>query len=391
VIASWRAREALIGAIVLFAAYTILHEIAVVGSIVTDFGPHVAAAEQHLMGELRPPGHPLFMLTTAWFSRLTGAAAAHSAAILIAASIAASAVIIDRLYLAPVLTGPADRFAIGLALVVAALVATAVWYPPPTPILIGQSSPNVWHNPTGMLQKPFALLAAIGLERIIFGTQRGRIVLVTAVAVILSMLAKPAFAMVMLPTLTAYVLYLSLPKRWQRVPEHLLPTTPGLRSVLLVLLGVTAALLIAQTIYIYMYDRSWVKIIFAPLAVWSRQSFNIPRSILLAVAFPLAVTILDLRRGIPLAGLALAWMFALTGIAIFALLAEGGRPMLHGNFGWSYQIALSVLFAFSMRSYLRHWSGPRTWGFAAVSLVLAAHVITGVYYLYRILALHDFK
>lgn len=389
--ASWRSREALIFAVVFLASYTVLHEIAVVGRIVTDFGPHVAAVEQYLMGEIRAPGHPLFMLTTAWMSRLTGAAAAHSAAILIAASIGASAIIIDRMYFGPMLAGPSDRVALSVALLIAVLIATAIWYPPPTPIYIGQLSPNVWHNPTGMLQKPFALLAAVCVERMVFAQERGRVVVVAGAAIVLSMLAKPAFAMVLLPTLVALVIYVSLPQRWRVVPERVLPASAGVRTALLVLIGLTTALLIAQTIYIYMYDRSWVKIIFAPLVVWSRQSFSIPRSILLAVAFPLAVTALDVRRGVPLRGLLFAWMFTVTGIAIYALLAEGGRPMLHGNFGWSYQIALSVLFAFSVRSYLRHCSSPRGWGFAAVSLVLAAHVATGVYYLYRILALNDFK
>ena len=149
------------------------------------------------------------------------------------------------------------------------------------------------------------------------------------------------------------------------------------------------ALIVLQGTYIFSLSVMPAgEILVAPFYVWSRQSPFIPLSVLLAVAFPVAVTFLDwpdrLRRG----GLALAW--ALFGVAFFirVLFAEGGSALGHANFAWSYQITLSVLFAFSMRSYyVNAVAGHKGKGFWITTGLLLAHVTSGLYYLYQVLAL----
>jgi hypothetical protein len=176
------------------------------------------------------------------------------------------------------------------------------------------------------------------------------------------------------------------------VPAEHLPVSNATRNFLLVLTGAAAAVLLAQSFYIFLSERSTTGLVLRPLAVWSRHTTNIPLSILLGIAFPLGVTLLELRRGVAVRGLALAWAFVIAGAAVYALFAERGRVLTYGNFAWGYQIALSILFAFAVRAYLWHWRHAQrtSWSFLAVTALLAGHVYSGFYYLYQILVLNRY-
>jgi hypothetical protein len=302
-------------------------------------------------------------------------------------SVAAAAVIFF-LYLSPI----ADRrdILLRMTLTISALVASAIFLPFFNRIYSGQSSPNIWHNPTNALLKPLALISAIYLERICY-TRAGPWACVILIATIVAgALAKPAFALVLLPVLISVIIATSLPPRWRFFSENYFTLDDRARKILLTFILLSIVLLAIQGIYIFSVWRG-SHIVVAPFAVWSRTSPFIPLSILLAVAFPTAVTLLDRSRSVRLEGLALAWAFL--GVALFIRLvfAETGEAMMHGNFGWPYQIALSVLFAFSMRSYYHQAvSAEKGVGFWIASVFLVGHVASGLYYLYQILILGSY-
>jgi len=121
-----------------------------------------------------------------------------------------------------------------------------------------------------------------------------------------------------------------------------------------------------------------------PLGVWSRQSPNIPVSILLALAFPLAHFRLapDTSRN---DFLVLSWLMTFAGILLFALFAERGSHYSHGNFGWSYQIALSLLYLFSIVDFVGKFRRIVRWKRIFLGTLLALQIFFGLYYLWKVL------
>ena len=369
------------------AAYGLWDLIIVHQVLKTDFGAHLRRVHALLQTDSYIlSGHFLFQTLTAGVAASLDVAPERAAVLVMVASTVASAAVIYGLYLAP----PAKRqdLPLRLALAISALIATAIFLPFFNRIYSGQSSPNVWHNPTNVLLKPFALLGAIYLERILFKKPGTWTYVAFVAAAVTGLAAKPAFVLLLIPVLAAAVVVANLPPRLRMLPRDYLALD---RSTCLVLLGIALgllALLVIQGIYIFTVVQHESHVVVAPFAVWSRTSPFIPLSLLLAVAFPAAVTWLDWKKGVRLEGLALAWAFVGVALCIRSLFAEAGPAMMHGNFGWPYQIALSVLFAFSVRSYYRHAvAAEKGAGFGIATALLFAHVVSGCYYLYQVLVL----
>lgn len=371
------------------AAYLIWDAIIVRQVLDTDFATHLRRVRRLLAGDYRLPGHFLFHVLTAAAVTLFDLSAKKAAVLLMTGSSVASAAVIFFLYLSPT----ADRrdILLRITLTISALVASAIFVPFFNRIYSGQSSPNIWHNPTGALLKPLALISAIYLERICFRQGGLWPCLILIVTIVAGVLAKPAFALALLPVLVSIVIATSLPPRWRFFSEDYFALDDRARKILFAF-GVLSIVLVAlQGFYIFSVRRPEIHIVVAPFAVWSRKSPFIPLSILLAVAFPVAVTLLDWRRRIRLEGLALAWAFLVVAFFIRSAFAETGDAMMHGNFGWPYQIALSVLFAFSVRSYYHQAVlADKGVGFWITSGLLIGHVASGLYYLYQVLFLGSY-
>lgn len=167
-------------ATIAIAAYLIWDAIIVDEVLSTDFSYHLQRVRQILGGQYTLPGHFLFHVLTAAAASLLAVSAERAAIFAMTAASLASAAIIFGLYLSPV-SGRTDLL-LRWALTFSALTATAIFLPMFNHIYSGQSSPNVWHNPTNALLKPFAMLSAIYLERILFerGGSRSFLIFITA-------------------------------------------------------------------------------------------------------------------------------------------------------------------------------------------------------------------
>jgi hypothetical protein len=88
-------------------------------------------------------------------------------------------------------------------------------------------------------------------------------------------------------------------------------------------------------------------IIIAPLRVWSLYTPSVVVSLLLALAFPLSLLVVDRQVIRTSRFMQLAWLNLLVGIVQFALLAESGERLAHGNWVWGYVIGLQVVFVAS--------------------------------------------
>ncbi len=232
-------------------------------------------------------------------------------------------------------------------------------------IVLGQVTPNVWHVPTGVFAVPFALALFVCGTRVL--AEPGvRAAAWTGLAMVLSLLAKPNYALAFAPCLGFALLAAVIRAVWARR----LGAGTGAR-VLLLTFGPAAVVLLVQ-LFILTRDVSIVRT--PPFAVWRLHSKNIPASLLLGIAFPLAVAVCyprQVNRSLPLT---LAWTTLGVAVATFALFAESFPRITHANWWWGMLYADQVLFVASAALLLEQRAGPaRAFCFG----VLGLHVLSG--------------
>jgi hypothetical protein len=74
-------------------------------------------------------------------------------------------------------------------------------------------------------------------------------------------------------------------------------------------------------------------------------------------------------------------------------LAEKGERTYHGNFSWGYMLAVYLVWYTAVRAYLKLYfseqmtGNKRGVGFVLATIVLALHLLSGLYYLIYLIAL----
>ena len=123
----------------------------------------------------------------------------------------------------------------------------------------------------------------------------------------------------------------------------------------------------------------------APFQVLLAQTegWTIPIKLLASMLFPLAVYGLHFPAARSVASLNLAWLTFGVAFAYAALLAERGEQMKYGNFCWSAQLALLILFVESV-VFLMGQVGHRGRWYVCGAL-LAGHVAAGIAYYTHVL------
>ena len=251
-----------------------------------------------------------------------------------------------------------------LALLLVAPITVFTW--PAHQLYLGYVAPNVFHSPTVALLKPLALAWFWAVARP--GRDGGRGWVAAALLALAASLAKPSFTVALVPALG---LWLAL-ARW-------LPRGIDKRAALasLVVGGVT------------LVGQAWARgaqpslLLLEPLEVMGYYSarWQMPLFLLLSIAFPLCVALArrpSLGRDGPLI---LAWLVFGIAAAYGYLLAEDEPNTGDGNWLWSGQVALFVLFAESvlfLRSRGRGGASPtRRWRLTC-AVVFALHVACGL-------------
>ena len=248
----------------------------------------------------------------------------------------------------------------------------------PSLFLIGYFPANAYHNPTMLLAKPLlvlSLLCAIAAVTRV-GRPATREILVLTTPVVLLGLAKPNYLGCLVPVLVAGGSWATTRRRsvsWPRI----------------IAVCAAAVATLAATYLLYRSDEMGFQsgVIFAPLAVIQlyapADSFTIARSLAASLAFPLAVTALWPRDAMRDVGMRIAWGGTLVGLFFSYFLAEGDGRLDHGNFLWTGQMAVFVLFvaaAAFVRARLQVAS-PSTIMFGRallVGVVLLFHVESGI-------------
>jgi hypothetical protein len=227
-----------------------------------------------------------------------------------------------------------------------------------------------YHNPTIVLLKPLALASFLFALKV-FDSQRASLRMVFASGIItgLSVIAKPSYAICLLPALgllTAYSLYRKRTVDWALLLSIALPILEVLAWQLL-----------------YYRASGAGGFVFAPLQIMSFYSPDglLPR-FFLSLLFPAAVLLLYFKAASSDVSLQLAWLTFAFGALCTYFLAET-REWRDGNFIWSGQITLLILFIASALFLLRQNASLLavrrfTWKFNVCTVILALHFVSGV-------------
>jgi len=233
-------------------------------------------------------------------------------------------------------------------------------------IYAGKGSPNIWHNITIWMVKPFAFISviftvlAINKDRSLFYT-------IAFIMATLSIFAKPSFIIMFLPSL----LLLALIQKIYTKKFFYFFITLSLVSV---------------GILLYQFSNTFgeSEVILKPLVVWSLSSRNIAFSILLGLLFPILYTIYTKKNSYDKL-YQLVWIQVIIGIIFYALFAQAGVQFVHANFSWSYMIAMNFIYIISITSFVLEYKSISIYPRTILSVVLFLQFSIGVYYFYKIL------
>ena len=258
---------------------------------------------------------------------------------------------------------------------------------------LGQGSPNIWHNPTTIVVRPIALLIFLLVVSIVIQAKKedfennipaGRAVL-TAILLVLSCLAKPSFVQVFYPAIFTLMVIWLIMYKGKNLKTAL--------QLLLVCLPSLAVMILQFVIAFYGGNKNSGGITIAPFAVAGARTRSIPISMLLVLAFPLMMLLLSAIRKSFSWGDAFAWLLLLWGLVWRLLLAEKGERTWHGNFSWGYMLAVYIVWYMAVRNYLKFYfseqmtGNKRGVGFVLATILLAAHLVSGIYYLIYLVVL----
>lgn len=228
-----------------------------------------------------------------------------------------------------------------------------------------------YHNPTIILLKPFAILQ-FRYAYPLFGNRKSSLwqIGVGFVVSLIATFVKPSFAICILPALSIITLYYLIQKR-----------PLDFRGLLFGLMIPMLGVLVWQFIITYINDES-VGIAFIPFGVMRMYSNYLLPKLIVSILFPLSVSVLYIKRASLDIRMILGWLIFLFGAFFTYFFAETGQRFYDGNFGWSGEIALVVLFITSTLFYLE---SPKVYRYSDIMLrtVWASHVLFGVaYYFY---------
>ncbi len=281
----------------------------------------------------------------------------------------------------------------GVALVIGLMILTpiALLHVQDGRYYFGYIGINVWHNPTVIAAKPFVLLTFLvtlaGFPEQSKSNARPSwfATMAFAVLVIAGAMAKPSFLLCLVPG----VLFMAVLRQW-------IFSQPVRWTFLLMGLVLPTFLVLGWQSWIYARYTGGAHAIFSPLATMSAMSRHLAPKLLLSILFPVTCYLTWWREARSRSRLNLAWLVFAVGLLFTYLIAETKRTR-HGNFLWSAQLALFVLFVestlFAIARIRASRSLPRPkqtidWRSALCMFTFSLHVIFGILYCVHLMSSH---
>jgi hypothetical protein len=201
-----------------------------------------------------------------------------------------------------------------------------------------------YHNPTIHLLRPLALASFILVLRAFeHPTNATWKVVLSAFLIIAASLVKPSYGLSVFPA----VIILAALYLWQKKKFEKRMLIGGL-----VIPG--GLILAAQSVIVLFFSGTNTEgIVIQPFAVEKAFSHYLLAKFFLSILFPLIILILNFRSSLKNPSSQLAWIAFIAGASQMYFLAEEGNNFYYGNFRWSAQIALFLLFVASLRFFLQ--------------------------------------
>lgn len=249
---------------------------------------------------------------------------------------------------------------------------------------LGQYAPNIWHNPTNLMVKPFAVYCFFLILKILEDIQNDKRIekrqwVILSVLVFLSVVAKPSFAQGIIPGLGIYLIFCCFKNRFRNIMKY----------ICLCLTFVPCVLLMLYNIWLNWGSeggRGSIKI--GWFTVISHYTPNEGISLLLSFAFPLLYIIFNWNRTLKRADVQLSLCYFAMSWLEYALLYETVGTYA-GNFSWARLIAAFIFWMVIMMSFCRdiqHFSLDDkllTIKNTVLTVVLSIHLLCGCWYAYK--------
>ncbi|CRM06295.1 MULTISPECIES: hypothetical protein [Pseudomonas] len=205
---------------------------------------------------------------------------------------------------------------------------------------------SIYHSPTMLLLKPLSLLAFCYTLKSVDNPQHNTLTngLALALALFLSGISKPSFLMIVLP---AFVLFLLITRQLKSA----LMSKYIYFAFFLPIVGLLG-LQFFQTFFFQDLSQGTgtpeSHIVVLPFETMAHYSDFLFPKLILSIAFPLLTFLFYPRAFIQDKAVVFSCCCLLMGLVLTYLFAESGSRMYDGNFWWSGQIGLYLVFLFSV-------------------------------------------
>lgn len=247
---------------------------------------------------------------------------------------------------------------------------------------MGIYTPNPFWNATYMATRPFAIICFFEAAKILgeYESDFSRKKCIPfALSLLLTTLTKPSYTMVLLP-LMAVILLFHLIRSKGKSFRNAIYLCVTMIPTGLALLYQYAGVFTGTNV---MGEETGIGIAFAE--VWSNYSKNIPLSILMGMALPIGVLVLNYKEFFKNSVYRFAWWNYLTGTIMFLFLYEKGFRMLHANFSWGYMHGMFAVFLMTLILVIKNtiqWRKSAKVIFVAAEwAVLLYHLACGINFL----------
>ena len=371
-------------AVLLIFSPLIYSETHVKSSAVTnDYVAIIQFAQQLKHGISDVPGfalaHPAWEILVIAVNALFGFSLQRAAFLVTISSIVAAAIIL-YLWIEPILIarGFSRWWGVALAIGLSLVTPLSLLAPLDHKYYLGYIGAISYHNPTIILLRPFAILQFIfAVKCFQEAASSWEQTLAAGAITLLATFIKPSFAICLLPAMglvAAYRLFKKQTLNWRMfLFGFVIPSVVILAWQFLVTYGSPAG----------------SGIFFYPFGVMSAYSGSLLIKLLLSILYPLVVAGLYFRETARDMRMVLAWLSFLLSALYTYFLAEGPPRTLDGNFTWSSEIALLVLFSVSTLFVLEQIQAGKLKA-AIPGLVWVAHVASGAVYYWHVLITHKY-
>lgn len=252
--------------------------------------------------------------------------------------------------------------------------------------IYGQGSPNIIHNPTNITAKPFAIISAYLIVKLLQKLKNGEKIQGTeyiklSLFMFISVLAKPSAIQVIMPAV-AIILLIELIKSKGKIISTFIKTAAAC---------IPAFAWMLFSFYLnFISDPSGSSggLTLSFFKVWRAFSDCIPLSILLVTLFPLAEIAVYRKSKTDLnkLGILFSIVTLIIGIAEYGFIMETGYRQYHGNFSWGYNIALGLFWTFAT-SHLLEKAEDKEKGskWSILCTLFVIHFLCGAYYYFSVL------